>query len=103
MWLRLRPNFTFSHMTTRERLSGAGRGTINNHLSRSNNRERIASHLFLTGSDVDRSNVKVAKGNRDPGTCEWMLKDSRYRNWKNSTLQVAIEATPVSTRLLGRM
>ncbi|KAF2823056.1 hypothetical protein CC86DRAFT_423166 [Ophiobolus disseminans] len=37
--------------------------------------------LFITDAEVDREKVKSAKGQRVPGTCEWIDKCATYTNW----------------------
>jgi ankyrin repeat protein len=39
------------------------------------------SALFLTDPEVDRATLITAKGNRVPGTCEWIKDEAQYRQW----------------------
>jgi hypothetical protein len=62
---------------------GQNHGTI--HYS-SNVREeatdaKIAVELFITDPVVDRGKIRSAKGQRTPGTCEWIQQHTTYLDW----------------------
>ncbi|CVL05011.1 uncharacterized protein FMAN_13001 [Fusarium mangiferae] len=37
--------------------------------------------LFVSHPDVDRASIAEAKGQRAPGTCEWILENSQFQTW----------------------
>ncbi|KAH0538358.1 hypothetical protein FGG08_005053 [Glutinoglossum americanum] len=37
--------------------------------------------LFLTDPDIHRESLKTDKGDRVPGTCEWIRKNAVYQSW----------------------
>jgi ankyrin repeat protein len=39
------------------------------------------SALFLTDPEIDRATLITAKGNRVPGTCEWIQEEPQYQQW----------------------
>jgi ankyrin repeat protein len=38
--------------------------------------------LFITDPEVDRQQVKSAKGERVPGTCQWIIKHPKFTQWE---------------------
>lgn len=45
------------------------------------NEQKCLEALFLTDPRDDRSKLINHKGVRVPGTCEWITKDEKYRQW----------------------
>lgn len=43
--------------------------------------ERCRRSLFLTNPEIDRQRLIDRKGERVPGTCEWILTDQTYQSW----------------------
>jgi hypothetical protein len=43
--------------------------------------ERCRRSLFLTDPEIDRQRLIDRKGERVPGTCEWILTDQTYQSW----------------------
>ncbi|CAF3543844.1 unnamed protein product [Fusarium graminearum] len=39
------------------------------------------NQLFVSHPDIDRENLAEAKGQRTPGTCQWILNDPQYQSW----------------------
>ena len=40
--------------------------------------------LYVTNVMKDRYDLKIEKGDRVPGTFEWIINDKRYKSWQNS-------------------
>ena len=83
--VRMASNSTTSHFHAPGNtgsITGTNYGTINNNFVSGNNQSKIISRIYLTDPEIDRSNVRLEKGDRTPGTCEWVLQDSRYLEWR---------------------
>ncbi|KAF2877985.1 hypothetical protein BDV95DRAFT_633454 [Massariosphaeria phaeospora] len=62
---------------------GYNAGNIHNHYPDPGNpaEDTCAELLYLTDPEVDREDIRIEKGDRTAGTCEWILEDSDYIAW----------------------
>ncbi|EYB23052.1 hypothetical protein FG05_35009 [Fusarium graminearum] len=43
--------------------------------------KNCSNHFFVSHPDIDRESLASAKGQRTPGTCQWILNDPQYQSW----------------------
>jgi len=75
---------TFNAPNNQGAFIGSNYGTQNNYISsiaESPSQQDPIARLFLTDPDIDRSNLSIEKGDRVPGTCEWIFEHTLYQNW----------------------
>jgi ankyrin repeat protein len=66
--------------------TGSNLGTIHNYFGgKSDDASNICSILAGRDPDIDREDLKLEKGDRVPGTCEWILEHDEFKTWVGST------------------
>ena len=67
--------------------TGPVSGNVNNYFGDSSSSEQdVCDILFTSNPTSDRENLRGEKGDRVPGTCEWVLEHEIYKAWLKSTL-----------------
>ncbi|CAG1980333.1 unnamed protein product [Fusarium graminearum] len=50
--------------------------------------KNCSNHVFVSHPDIDRESLASAKGQRAPGTCQWILDDPQYQSWLTGAFPV---------------